>query len=92
MKGEGFSGPLLGTLTARGAPGAKSGTCSWIGVLYRDDGEEGTAKGEGTWEKIGPHTWRIRGIDYLTDGRTIAFEGEIQLAARSFNGSLYEWN
>ena len=27
-KGEGLTGPVLGTLTAVGAPGAKSGTCS----------------------------------------------------------------
>ena len=31
VKGEGLTGPVLGTLTAVGALGAKSGTCSWVG-------------------------------------------------------------
>lgn len=90
-KGEGFTGPVLGTLTAGGAPGAKSGTCSWAGTSYLDNGEEINAKGEGTWESIGTHKWRVRGINYLSDGRTIASDGEITLATRSFTGTLYEW-
>jgi hypothetical protein len=91
-KGEGLSGPVLGTLIAVGAPGAKSGTCSWVGTSYLDNGEEVEAKGEGTWEKTGAHRWRIRGINYLSDGRTIASDGMIELATRSFTGTLYEWS
>jgi hypothetical protein len=91
-KGEGLTGPVLGTLTSGGAPGAKSGTCSWVGTSYLDNGEETHAKGEGTWESIGTHKWRIRGINYLSDGRTVASDGEIVLATRSFTGTLFEWS
>jgi hypothetical protein len=91
-KGEGLSGPVLGTLIAVGAPGAKSGTCSWVGTSYLDNGEEVGARGEGTWEKAGAHKWRIRGINHLSDGRTIASDGVIELATRSFSGTLYEWS
>jgi hypothetical protein len=90
-KGEGLAGPVLGTLTAVGAPGAKSGTCSWAGTSYLDNGEEVNGKGEGTWEKIGTHKWRVRMVAALSDGRTIASDGEVALAPRSFTGTLYEW-
>ena len=91
-KGEGLSGPVLGTLTAVGAPGAKSGTCSWAGTSYLNNGEEVNGKGEGTWEKTGTHKWRIRAVNYLSDGRTIASDGEVDLATRSFTGTLFEWS
>lgn len=91
-KGEGLTGPVLGTLTAVGAPGAKSGTCSWAGTSYLDNGEEINGKGEGTWESIGTHKWRIRAVIYLSDGRTVASDGEIALATRSFTGTSYEWS
>jgi hypothetical protein len=91
-KGEGLTGPVLGTLIAGGAPGAKSGTCSWAGTLYLDNGEESNGKGEGTWEKTGTHKWRVRAFVYLSDGRTIVSDGEIDLATRSYSGKLYEWS
>lgn len=91
-KGEGLAGPVLGTLIAGGAPGAKSGTCSWAGTSYLANGEELNGKGEGTWEKTGTHKWRIRAIVYLSDGRTVATDGVIELATRSYTGTLYEWS
>ena len=91
VKGEGLTGPVLGTLTATGAPGAKSGTCSWAGTSYLDNGEETGGKGEGTWEKIGTHKWRIRAVVYLSDGRTVASDGVLELATRSYTGTIFEW-
>ena len=91
VKGEGLTGPVLGTLTAVGAPGTKSGTCSWAGTSYLDNGEEIDGKREGTWEKIGTHKWRIRAVVYLSDGRTVASDGEIALATRSYTGTIFEW-
>lgn len=89
-KGEGLTGPVLGTLTGRGTPGAKSGTCSWAGTLYLDNGDELNSQGGGTWEKTGTHKWRVRGMNHLSDGRTRAFEGVVDLATRSFTGTLHE--
>jgi hypothetical protein len=91
-KGEGLTGPVLGTLLTVGAPGAKSGTCSWAGTSYLDNGQEVNGKGEGSWEKIGTHKWHIRAVVYFSDGRTVVSDGEIALATRSFTGTLYEWN
>ena len=92
VKGEGLTGPVLGTLTAVGAPGAKSGTCSWVGTAYLDKDEELHGQAEGTWESLGGHRWRVRGVNLLSDGRTIASDGEIDLATRSYSGKLYEWS
>ena len=65
---------------------------SWVGTSYLDSGEEVNAKGEGTWESVGTHKWRIRGMNYLSNGRTIVGDGVIDLATRSFTGTLYEWS
>ena len=91
-KGEGLSGPVLGTLITVGVPGAKSGTCSWAGASYLDNGEAVSSKGEGTWEKVGTNKWRIRAVNYLSDGRTIGSDGVLELATRSFTGTLFEWS
>jgi hypothetical protein len=92
VKGEGLTGPVLGTLITVGAPGAKSGTCSWVGTAYLDNGEEVHGQAEGTWESLGSHKWRVRGINLLSDGRSIASDGEIHLATRSYSGKLYDWS
>jgi hypothetical protein len=92
VKGEGLTGTVQGTLLANGTPGAKSGTCSWVGTLYLENGEEANGKGEGTWEKTGTHKWHIRQVVYLSDGRTVVSDGEIDLATRSSNGKIYEWS
>jgi hypothetical protein len=89
-KGEGLTGPVLGTLTAKGTPGAKSGTCSWAGIQYLDNGEELSSQAGGTWQKTGTHKWRLRGMSHMSDGRTLAFDGVVDLATRSFSGTLSE--
>jgi hypothetical protein len=92
-KGEGLTGAALGTLTAvSDAPGAKSGTCTWTGASYLDSGEELSSRAAGTWESIGTHKWRIRAVTYFSDGRTMAADGKLDLASRSFAGTLNEWS
>ena len=46
----------------------------------------------GTYEAIGGLKWRGRSIGRLSDGRTIAAEGEVDMATRSWTGKLFEWN
>ncbi len=42
-------------------------------------------------KSIGKHRWRTQSpAVQLSDGRTQAFEGEIDLAARSWTGKLFE--
>ena len=48
-------GTILGTLTARGAPGAKQGTCSWRAQAFAENGDSLFAVGEGTWHESGKH-------------------------------------
>ena len=88
----GVTNPSQGTLIAHVTPGAKSGTCTWTGVLYLNTGDEIHNKGEGTWEKTGAHKWRVRSFLYRSDGITRLIEGEIDLATRSYSGAAYEWN
>jgi len=89
---SGVTHPSLGTLTAYVTPEAKSGRCSWVGVLYLNTGEEIHNTGEGTWEKIGAYKWRVRSFLYRSDGITRLLEGEVDLATRSYSGAAYEWN
>ena len=92
VEGEGLTGAVLGTLHFAGEPGAKSGTCSWAGSVYLENGEEASGIAEGTWESSGTHIWRIRAILSLSDGRTQLSDGELELATRSYTGKLYDWS
>ena len=84
-------GTVEGTLTVRGEPGATSGTCTFRAAAYMDDGKILNGTGEGTWETVGKHKWRIRGVNYV-DGRTFASDGIAELATQSLSGTIYEWN
>jgi hypothetical protein len=83
-------GTVEGTLTFMGEPGAKSGTCSWRGTAYMDNGETKGGTAEGSWETVGKHKWRVRGLNRLADGQTFLSDGEVDLASQSYNGKLYE--
>jgi hypothetical protein len=82
-------GVIVGTGTF---VGGKSGTFSYCGAAYLDDGESNTATGTGTYESVGKHRWRTVGILQLLDGRALVSEGEIDLASRSWKGTLFEKN
>jgi hypothetical protein len=84
-------GTVQGTLTVTGEPGATSGKVSFRASAFLDDGKITNGTGEGTWETVGKHVWRIRGINYI-EGRTFASEGDLELATLSLRGKIYEWN
>ena len=84
-------GTVQGTLTVTGEPGATSGKASFRASAFLDDGKIVNGTGEGTWETVGKHKWRIRGINYIA-GRTFASDGELELATQSLSGKIYEWN
>lgn len=83
-------GTVLGTTSFTNA-GEKSGTWKFCGVAYLENGDSITGIAHGTHESSGVHTWRTRGVERLSDGRTVALEGEVDLAARSWTGQLVEW-
>ncbi len=67
--------------------GGKSGTFSWCSSVFLDNGEQLSGIGPGTYESIDKRT---QGFAEIFDGRTFAWEGEIDLAARSWNGKVFE--
>ncbi len=85
-------GTVLGTLIARGEPGAKQGTCSWRGQGFLENGDNVVGLGEGTWQETGKHQWRIRMINQTSDGQIFAADRRLDLATRSFSGKLIEWS
>lgn len=80
---------LVGTATFVSA-GAKSGTFSWCGLGYLENGEVISGNSTGTFESIGRNKWRTRGISHLPDGRAGASEGEFDFAARSWTGKFFD--
>ncbi|NOT57921.1 MAG: hypothetical protein HOP18_25235 [Deltaproteobacteria bacterium] len=72
--------------------GAKSGTFSVCAAAYLENGDTLTGNGQGTFESIGRHKWRLQELIDISDGRTFAVEGEIDLAARSWTGKIFERN
>lgn len=84
-------GPVLGTIAVTNV-GGKSGTWKFCGAAYLENGDTLTGVGHGTYDTIGAHKWRTHGIEQLSDGRTVAIEGEVALATRTWSGKLFEWS
>ncbi len=85
-------GTVLGTLTFRGEPGAKSGALSWRGQGFLETGDTVTGFGEGTWEEAGKHKWRTRLIVSTSDGKSHASEGLLDLKTRTLSGKMFDWS
>jgi hypothetical protein len=68
----------------------KSGSHTWCGAAYLDNGDIITYTGQGTHESSGPHTWRTQDVTQLSNGQTHNVEGEIDLAARTWSGKFFE--
>jgi hypothetical protein len=81
-------GAVFGTATFAG--GSKGGSYKWCGEAFMDDGSVLTGDGPGTVESVGKHRWSTKGYMDLSDGRRIATEGEIDLASRSWKGTIFE--
>jgi hypothetical protein len=81
-------GALFGTSTFVG--GNKGGTFSWCSTSFLENGDGLTATGQGTYESNGKNRWSTKNIVDISDGRRIASEGEIDLAERSWKGTIFE--
>jgi hypothetical protein len=82
-------GTVLGTFSTV-SPGQKGGNWSWCAAAFLDNGDSVTGNGQGTFQSDKPNHWRAQGVIQISDGRTIAVEGEIDLATRSWKGQLFE--
>jgi hypothetical protein len=85
--GTGFGATFL---TATFAGSGKDGTFSLHWASYLDSGDALNGTGQGTYESAGKHKWRTANVAEVSDGRRIRAEGEIDLAARSWKGTLFE--
>jgi hypothetical protein len=56
--------------------------------LENGDGLSGI--GQGTYESTGKHQWRTESFMQISDGRSVRGEGQINLASRSWKGTLFE--
>ena len=85
--GTGF-GAIFETATFIG--GGKDGTFSECGSAYLDNGDVLSGIGQGTYESKGKHRWSTASTMQISDGRRLASAGEIDLAARTWKGTLSE--
>ena len=83
--GTGF-GAILDTSTFVG--GGRDGTFSQVGSAYLDNGDVLSGVGQGTYESKGKHRWSTQSIIQISDGRRLSSTGEIDLAARTWKGTL----
>lgn len=69
----------------------KSGTCTWAGQTFGNDGSVSGSLAEGTWEQVsGENVWKLIFHGELPDGRRVRTEGVVDLAQRVYNGSIFE--
>lgn len=80
-------GAVCGTMNASPA-GQPSGTWDWCGVTYPETGDSMTGTGHGTFSKSGVNRWVTKGLIQISDGRMGLWEGELDLAARVWNGKI----
>ena len=81
-------GAVFATATYVGGP--KNGTFSECGTAYLENGDGLSGIGQGTYESSGKHQWRTESFMQISDGRRVRGEGEINLASRSWKGTLFE--
>ena len=90
-----FEGTATGFGTIGGTAtfvGGKSGTFSYYGAAYLDNGDQLNGSGAGTYESVGANRWRTQFVVHVSDGSALLSEGEIDLATRTWSGKLFEWS
>jgi hypothetical protein len=83
----GYGSVFMTTLSVGGAQG---GTFSSVGTAFLDNGEGVTGIGQGAYESVGKNRWRTADSISISDGRRIIGEGEVDLASRSWKGTMFE--
>jgi hypothetical protein len=86
-------GTVMGTMSfPLPEGGATSGACTWTGQGFPPDRGWVSGSGDGTWEQIeGKYAWKIS-IPAIenSDGSRVRSEGELDLAARTFKGQMFD--
>jgi hypothetical protein len=76
--------------TANFIGGLKDGTFTVVGQAFLENGDGVSGIGHGTYESKGKHRWATANAWELSDGRRIGNIGEIDLAARTWKGTITE--
>lgn len=87
-----ITGLHRGTFSTVVVPGAKSRTYTYCGITWPTTGEPVALNSQGTTENIDNTKRRVRGVNHFSDGRIAAVEAELDIAAGTLIGALYEWN
>jgi hypothetical protein len=69
----------------------KSGTFSFNGAAFLENGDMLTGVANGGFESIGVNRWKTTAVVHVSDGSKLGSEGEIDLAKRTWSGKLFEW-
>lgn len=70
--------------------GSKNGTFSVCAAAYLENGDVLTGNGQGAFESVGRHKWRTQELFHVSDGNILIAEGEIDLAAHTWIGKIFE--
>ena len=93
VQGVGTSGGTVqATLTFTGGADAERGAMSGRGVVFMKDGTRMNNVGQGIWNTVGQHKWRVRMLNSRSDGRISLLDGELDLATLSWQAKAYEWS
>ena len=93
VQGLGSSGGTVqGTLTFTGGADSECGAMSGRGVVFMKDGTRMNNVGEGIWNTVGQHKWRIRMLNSRSNGLITLVDSELDLATLSWQGKVYEWS
>jgi hypothetical protein len=87
--GTGFG--TLGVTQKLSEASATSGTCTWAGQTFQDDGTTLGGFGDGTWEqKSGESNWTVDMTIDGSNGDRVRMVGVLDLATRSFKGDMFD--
>lgn len=88
VSGE-MASTVLATMTVESNDGV-NGDYRICARCFAPDGTVFDAVGDGKTTSAGGQKWTVAGVTTLSDGRSTAVQGEIDLAARSFSGKMFE--
>jgi len=95
-----FEGSATGYVAGFGTLGVKqkladasatSGSCTWAGQAFTEDGTTLGGFGNGTWQqKPGESNWRLDITIDASNGDRVRMVGVLDLASRSFQGEMFD--
>ena len=86
-------GTVLSTCVFQGADQeGNGGAFQADATAYLEDGSIAVAQSHGAFAKSGHHQWTVKAINLISDGNVVLGEGVVDLASRTFKGTMFEWD